>query len=164
MAKLVLEDFLPYRLSRAGALVSSGFREVYGRHHDLTIPEWRVLATLGQFGEMTAKAVGAHSSMHKTKVSRAVQSLEDRRCLKRRRSAADGREELLCLTPTGNRIYSAIVPEALAYELRLLNVIGPEAAAFLETLGRLEEFLAPGSRRFATSPATRRVSSVKAQP
>jgi DNA-binding MarR family transcriptional regulator len=163
MIKLVLEDFLPYRLSRAGALVSSGFREVYGPHHDLTIPEWRVLATLGQFGEMTAKAVGAHSSMHKTKVSRAVQSLEDRRWLKRRRSAVDGREELLCLTPTGNRIYSTIVPEALAFELKLLNVLGPEASAFLETLGRLETFLGLDPRRVATASGPSKPSSVKAK-
>lgn len=164
MTKLVLEDFLPYRLSRAGVLVSAGFRKVYGPHHDLTVPEWRVLATLGQFHEMTAKAIGAHSSMHKTKVSRAVQSLEDRRWLKRRRSAVDAREELLCLTSTGNRVYSTIVPEALAFERRLLNVIGPQATAFLETLGRLEAFLAPDSRRAARSPPMRRPSSVKAEP
>ena len=38
-----------------------------------------MLVTLGQFGAMTAKAIGAHSHMHKTKVSRAVALLERRK-------------------------------------------------------------------------------------
>jgi DNA-binding MarR family transcriptional regulator len=80
MAKLQLEAFLPYRLNRLAAAVSQEFRSVYGPHHDLTIPEWRVLATLGQFEAMSAKAIGRHSAMHKTKVSRAVRALEERRC------------------------------------------------------------------------------------
>src|SRR3712207_8846094 len=45
MAKLQLEHFLPYRLNRIAAAVSQDFRSVYGRHHDLTIPEWRLSAT-----------------------------------------------------------------------------------------------------------------------
>ncbi|MDG2570854.1 MarR family winged helix-turn-helix transcriptional regulator, partial [Vibrio parahaemolyticus] len=72
MTKLQLEQFLPYRLNRIASAVSQDFRSVYGPHLDLTIPEWRVLATLGQFEEMGAKAIGRHSAMHKTKVSRAV--------------------------------------------------------------------------------------------
>ena len=80
MSKLALEHFLPYRLNRLSSAVSQQFRAVYGPHHDLTVPEWRVLATLAQFGTMTAKAIGRHSSMHKTKVSRAVRALEERSC------------------------------------------------------------------------------------
>ena len=59
MQKLLLENFLPYRLNRAAAQVSRDFRRVYGPHHDLTVPEWRVLATLGEFDEMTAKSIGS---------------------------------------------------------------------------------------------------------
>ena len=91
MAKLQLEAFLPYRLNRIAAAVSQDFRSVYGPHHDLTIPEWRVLATLGQFEEMSAKAIGRHSAMHKTKVSRAVQALATRRYLSALRRAARDR-------------------------------------------------------------------------
>ena len=50
MSKLALEHFLPYRLNRLSSAVSQQFRAVYGPHHDLTVPEWRVLATLAQFG------------------------------------------------------------------------------------------------------------------
>jgi DNA-binding MarR family transcriptional regulator len=69
MNNLVLESILPYRLNRVASAVSRDFKAVYGRHYDLTVPEWRVLATLGEFQERGATAIGAHSCMHKTKVS-----------------------------------------------------------------------------------------------
>ncbi|WP_448951924.1 MarR family winged helix-turn-helix transcriptional regulator [Labrys neptuniae] len=138
MTKLVLEKFLPYRLVRLSAVVSRDFRAVYGPDHDLTVPEWRVLATLGEFDEMGAKAIGAHSSMHKTKVSRAVRALEERRWLKRRESAEDRREEILTLTPLGRKVYAEIVPRALAFEAALLAALGPEAEVLLAGLAKIE--------------------------
>lgn len=139
MVALALEAFLPYRLNRAAALVSQEFRAVYGPHHDLTVPEWRVLATLGQFGTMTAKAIGAHSSMHKTKVSRAVRALEERRWLRRKESVLDRREETLALTQAGRETYAGIVPRALAFEAALMARLGADGAALLTALARLEE-------------------------
>jgi DNA-binding MarR family transcriptional regulator len=138
MAKLQLEQFLPYRLNRIASAVSQDFRSVYGPHHDLTIPEWRVLATLGQFEEIGAKAIGQHSSMHKTKVSRAVRALEERRWLKRRESEEDRREEILALTVLGQKVYRDIVPKAVAFERPLLDELGPEAMPLLGVLERLE--------------------------
>lgn len=146
MAKLQLEAFLPYRLNRIAAAVSQEFRSVYGPHHDLTIPEWRVLATLGQFEEMSAKGIGRHSAMHKTKVSRAVWALEERRWLKRRPSEEDRREEILTLTVLGERAYRQIVPKALAFERRLLEQLGPDAGPFLDTLNHLEVLVSVAAR------------------
>src|ERR1043165_735382 len=77
-APLKLEDFLPHRLNVLSSLVSQALTRVYGRY-GIGIPEWRVLVTLGENGTMTGKAVGSHTHMHKTKVSRAVAQLEDRR-------------------------------------------------------------------------------------
>jgi DNA-binding MarR family transcriptional regulator len=139
MAKLQLEQFLPYRLNRIASAVSQDFRSVYGPHHDLTIPEWRVLATLGQFEEISAKEIGQHSSMHKTKVSRAVRALEERRWLKRRESDEDRREEILTLTALGQKAYRDIVPKAMAFERRILDELGPEAVPLLAVLERLEQ-------------------------
>ena len=138
MADLALEAFLPYRLNRIAAAVSQDFRSVYGPHHDLTIPEWRVLATLGQSEKISAKEIGRHSSMHKTKVSRAVRALEERRWLTRRESEEDRREEILSLTAQGRKVYKDIVPKALAFEKQILDRLGPDAAHLLSALGRLE--------------------------
>jgi DNA-binding MarR family transcriptional regulator len=138
MQKLALEDLLPYHLARVGVSRSQEFRKVYGPDYDLTIPEWRVLATLGQFEEMGAKAIGAHSSMHKTKVSRAVRALEERRWLKRRTSDDDRREEVLNLTPLGRKAYGDVVPRALTFEAKVKDALGPDADAFMRGLAALE--------------------------
>ena len=64
---------------------------------------------------MTAKAIGLHSHMHKTKVSRAVALLERRKLVARRANRADLREAFLSLTPAGREIYSDLAPSALEF-------------------------------------------------
>ena len=108
-APLKLEEFLPYRLNVLANLVSQALSRIYVERYGLGVPEWRVLVTLGQFGVMTGKAIGAHSHMHKTKVSRAVALLEKRKLLSRRMNQEDMREALLSLTPAGRGIYQDLV-------------------------------------------------------
>lgn len=117
---LALESFLPYRLNRLADAVSREFSRIYRDRYGLTRPEWRLLATLGQYGTMTATAVGAHSAMHKTKVSRAVAALEKRRWLTRSADEGDRRIEHLTLTKAGENIYREMVPLAKAFEADLL--------------------------------------------
>jgi DNA-binding MarR family transcriptional regulator len=139
---LRLETFTPYRLNRVAAAMSARLRAVYGRQYDLTVPEWRVLATLGEYGEMTAKAIGSHSVMHKTKVSRAVRALADRRWLARRENTEDRREEFLRLTATGLAAYKAILPAIAEFEARLAADLGAaDMKALARVLERLEAVL-----------------------
>jgi len=121
---LKLEEFLPHRLNVLSSLVSQALTRVYGRH-GIGIPEWRVLVTLGENGVMTGKAVGAQTHMHKTKVSRAVAQLEQRKFLTRRANRADLRESFLSLTPAGRAVYEELAPSALAFMDRLAEVVAP---------------------------------------
>ncbi len=131
-APLRLEAFLPYRLNVLAAAVSEGLARVYSERFGLDIPGWRVLATLGQFGPTTSKAIGAHSRMHKTKVSRAVAELEARGLVTRRTSPTDRREALVALTAKGAATYREIVPLALAYERQVLAAFPAEDARRLD--------------------------------
>jgi DNA-binding MarR family transcriptional regulator len=151
---LALETFTPYRLNRIAAAMSERLRGVYGRQYDLTVPEWRILATLGQFGEMTAKQIGAHSVMHKTKVSRAVSALATRRWLTRRENAGDRREEFLKLTEAGTSAYAAILPAIARFEADLAVELGRgEARALDRALSRLEAVLAIAPKAAAERPS-----------
>ncbi len=85
-------------------------------------PEWRVVVTLGQYGVMTAKAIGAHTHMHKTKVSRAVALLEKRRLIARRANRDDMRETFLSLTAAGRTMYEEVAPHALEFARRLTEI------------------------------------------
>jgi DNA-binding MarR family transcriptional regulator len=139
---LALEAFLPYRLSRLAEAVSREFAKIYRDRFGLTRPEWRVLATLGEFGTMTATAIGEHSSMHKTKVSRAVAELEGRKWLTRTPHAADRRVEHLALSNAGRGAYGELVPLAKAFERRLLErVTRADREALLSGVRALERTL-----------------------
>ncbi len=136
---LELERFLPYRLNRLAEAVSRDFSRIYRERFNLTRPEWRLLASLGQRGTMTATEVGRDSTMHKTKVSRAVASLENRRWLKREQDPADRRVERLALTPAGAKAYADIVPLARGFESDLLARLGPsEREALAAGLAAIE--------------------------
>lgn len=124
-APLKLEHFLPYQLNVVASLVSQALSRVYARRYRIGVPEWRVLVTLGQYGVMTGKAVGAHTHMHKTKVSRAVALLEQRKLLLRRSNRADKRESFLSLTATGRAMYEELAPHALDFARRLTEILPP---------------------------------------
>jgi DNA-binding MarR family transcriptional regulator len=123
--QLRLEEFLPYRLNVVSSLTSQALSSIYAERYRIGVPEWRVLVTLGQYGVMTGKAVGAHSHMHKTKVSRAVALLERRKLVARRANKADMREAFLSLTPGGRAIYDELAPIALEFVARLGKDLAP---------------------------------------
>jgi DNA-binding MarR family transcriptional regulator len=122
-APLKLEMFLPYQLNVVSSLTSQALSRVYARRYKIGVPEWRVLVTLGQYGSMTGKAIGAHTHMHKTKVSRAVALLEKRKLVLRRTNRADMRESFLTLTASGRAMYEELAPHALDFARRLTEIL-----------------------------------------
>lgn len=144
---VVLEQFLPYRLNVLASLTSNALAQIYADRFGLTIPAWRVVATLGQYDVRTARDIAAHGVMHKSTVSRAVSSLEERGLVVRRPNREDRREELLELTPQGRAIYEALAPEALAFEDRLVSVLTADEQkslmGLIEKLDRHARSLAP---------------------
>lgn len=142
-----LESFLPYRLNRAAELISVSFAREYKQRYQITRPEWRTLAALGSVGKMTATEVGVHSNMHKTKVSRAVRALEQRRWLKRTEDNSDRRVEHLELTALGQKSYREIAALARAYQASLEQTLGQGAIERIEAgLTEVETALLAGTR------------------
>ena len=137
---LHLERFLPYRLKGVGTLGGRALGRIYGEHFGIGIPEWRVVAQLGEFGKLTSRDIGELAQMHKTKVSRAVGELEKRGLVSRAENRQDRRESFVALTPAGKRIYDQIVPLALGFEARWIEGIAPdELKVFERVLSTLTE-------------------------
>ncbi len=150
-ARVVLEEFLPYRLNVLASLTSNALAQIYAERFDLTIPAWRVIATLGQYKVRTARDIAAHGVMHKSTVSRAVSALVARGLVARKPNEDDRREELLELTAEGRGIYDALAPEALAFEDRLVAVLTVaeqrSLIGLVEKLERHARSLAPEEAR-----------------
>jgi DNA-binding MarR family transcriptional regulator len=131
---LDLDHFTPYRLSVVTNRVSSAIARHYADRFGLTIPEWRVMAVLGQAPGLSAREVATRTAMDKVQVSRAVASLLAAKRLTRTAHAKDGRVAHLSLSLKGREIYNQVVPVALALEKRFLSVLSPQERKALDDL------------------------------
>jgi DNA-binding MarR family transcriptional regulator len=137
---LELDRFLPYRLSVLSNRISQDIAGLYGERFDLGVTEWRVMAVLGRYPDLSATEVAERTAMDKVAVSRAVTSLLADGRLRRRTHGKDRRRSVLSLSTKGLRVYDEIVPLALAYERRLLDGLpADERAALHRLLSRMEE-------------------------
>jgi DNA-binding MarR family transcriptional regulator len=136
--RLILDSFLPYRLSVLTNRVSAAIARHYSSRFDLSIPEWRVMAVLGETPGLSAREVAERTAMDKVQVSRAVQSLLAARRLTRSADKDDGRMMRLSLSERGLAIYREVVPLALRLEQEFLSVLSDkERAAFEAILAKL---------------------------
>ncbi|GAA6199705.1 MarR family winged helix-turn-helix transcriptional regulator [Aquicoccus sp. SU-CL01552] len=131
-----LADFLPFLLNQAAEESSLAFQNVYKNRYGMLRTEWRVLFHLGMYGRLTAKEIGTRARMHKTKVSRAVQRLADRRFLTRTRDARDRRSEHLELTPAGEAAYRDLRGVARDYDAKLARHFTSGEVALLRSMLR----------------------------
>jgi DNA-binding MarR family transcriptional regulator len=131
---LKLESFIPYRLAVLSARISRAIADLYEQEFDISMPEWRVLAALGENGNVSARTVAANSAMDKVAVSRAVKKLIDRGFVERSFSNDDRRRSELLLSKSGRQVYDKIAPLALSYEHKLLEQLSEKER---EQLGNL---------------------------
>jgi DNA-binding MarR family transcriptional regulator len=118
-APLILDDFIPYRLSFTSNLVSDTIAGTYEALFGLTIPEWRLIAVVAETGGITQGAIGARTRMDKVTVSRAAIALVGRELLARRPNPDDRRSHLLVLSEAGRTLHAAVAPKALDLEARI---------------------------------------------
>jgi DNA-binding MarR family transcriptional regulator len=148
-AVLDLEHFLPYRLSVLSNRVSQAIANRYAQRFGIGVTEWRVVAVLGRYADLSAGEVAARTAMDKVAVSRAVARLLERGFVERDTHGDDRRRSVLALSRSGRRIYDEIAPLALDLERRLLSRLddGERAAldALLDKLAGGVEHLADGN-------------------
>jgi len=136
---LTLQQFLPYRFANLAEKISVSLSRIYVDRFGINVPEWRILATLGEFGELQAKQVARHSNMDKVRVSRAVASLTTKDLVERRPCPGDSRGSLLRLSGAGRKLYVQLVPQALAWEQALVEPLSEQERELLSgLLDRLE--------------------------
>ncbi|MEE9433431.1 MAG: MarR family winged helix-turn-helix transcriptional regulator [Sphingorhabdus sp.] len=133
-AQLRLAEFLPYQLSITSNAVSDLIARSYRARFGLKIPEWRVMAVLGENPSMTQRELVAATAMDKVMVNRASKALVDRGLIGRAPNEADGRSHHLGLTSAGRALYEEIVPQAVAIEAELESSLSKDDAQQLSEI------------------------------
>jgi DNA-binding MarR family transcriptional regulator len=135
---LRLDAFIPYLLSVTSNVVSDAIASTYHSLFGLSIPEWRLVAVLGEDEGFTQQQIGRRTRMDKVTVSRATIALVERGLVERKPHARDRRSQSLHLTGAGHDLYDQVAPKALELERRIFESFDPrEVAAFSAMLARI---------------------------
>lgn len=142
-SRLDLFKFVPFRLNRLAAEVSSALAVEYQDRHGLDIPAWRVLATLGFRNEAcSAQFISQCTRTHKSTISRAVTALLQEGLIERVENEADRREFRLQLTRKGRTLYEELFPRLLRREEEILACLSAQERRQLSALlGKIEQSL-----------------------
>jgi DNA-binding MarR family transcriptional regulator len=142
-SRLDLFKFVPFRLNRLAAEVSSALASEYQARYGLDIPEWRVLATLGFRNDAcSAQYIAYCTRTHKSTISRAVTALMGRQLIERVENEGDRREFRLRLTRKGKALYEQLIPRLLRREQEILSCLSAqERRDFAALLGKIEQSL-----------------------
>lgn len=118
-----LLDFLPYLMSVTSNGVSSAIARRYEAASGLKIPEWRIMAVLGDAGALTQRDMVGATLMDKVAVNRACKVLEERGLATRSPNTRDGRSHHLELTAQGREMHRTVMAIALDTAQRIFSVL-----------------------------------------
>ncbi len=131
---LKLSEFLPYQLSVLSNRISRSIADSYEERFQISLPEWRVMAVLGEEPDLSAGQVADRTAMDKVAVSRAVNKLIECGRIERHFADEDRRRSVLALSKTGKKTYFDVIPIALGHESKLLEQLSDDEKAQLDAL------------------------------
>jgi DNA-binding MarR family transcriptional regulator len=132
-----LADFIGFHLRLAQEASFQAFaRRV--RDLDLRPGRFAALALIGWNPGISQTALGRASGRDKSSLTPALDDLERRGLVNRRRSKRDRRIYTLSLTPKGEKLLDELMAEARAHDRRLDRIVGlKNKAEFVRTLRRI---------------------------
>lgn len=137
---LMLNLFLPYRMVNVATEISNACSKIYKIDFNMSIPEWRVLARLAEHDKLNGKDIGHATFMDKSKVSRALKTLEDKELIIGTKDNKDNRATYFRLSEQGLSLYANIAPRALDWESELIDSLDvSEYRDLMRILEKLEQ-------------------------
>jgi MarR family transcriptional regulator, organic hydroperoxide resistance regulator len=131
--RLVLQNFLPYLLNRAGTRIGALFSEDVAPL-GVTLPMWRVLTELWQSGDHRLGELAERTSIDLSTLSRLIASMQRKQLVTRRRSGLDRRALSLTLTEKGLKLAERVTPYAHYYENLAMKGLTPSEIIILKDL------------------------------
>jgi DNA-binding MarR family transcriptional regulator len=127
-----------YRIAVLGRHLARDAGRVYLASIGLTMPQWRVISTLGLLGELGVTQIAEHCAMDRGQTSRTIDTLMQAGLVRLRPDVRDGRVTWFSLSPEGERRYEAGLPIAFRRQERLLDgFTAEERALFSDMLDRM---------------------------
>ncbi|WP_432790875.1 MarR family transcriptional regulator [Brevibacterium sp. K11IcPPYGO002] len=131
MAKpLQITELLSFRVRRLANLLSASAGPRFRREFDVSLPEWRTLALLGQTQPMTVNKLARLAALDKAQMSRVISGLVDRDLVSK--SLGPRRSSQLTLTDSGQSLFEQIIEAANERDQTVLAALDPEEREVLD--------------------------------
>jgi DNA-binding MarR family transcriptional regulator len=159
-ANLKINEFLTFHLMRLSSMAKSNAARVYLDPAGLSVPEWRLVATVANYSPVPFSDITAMTTMDKGQVSRTLRSAQakglvttelvpaDRRGLSESGTSASISRVIVSITPAGREMYDKVMPIAQSYQAGLINLMSVEERRVLvDVLQRVHRYLTVGGNR-----------------
>ena len=128
-----VDDYLAYLLARASHLISSEFhREVEAS--GLTVPEWRVLASLAGGAQRTVGELADIVLSKQPTVTKLIARMHEQGWVERSTGLTDRRQALVALSPVGRQRVQALLRRARSHEARVMGSFGEADSVRLKVI------------------------------
>lgn len=127
---LQITELLSFRVRRLANLLSASAGPRFRREFDVSLPEWRTLALLGQTQPMTVNKLARLAALDKAQMSRVISGLVDRDLVAK--SLGPRRSSQLTLTESGQALFERIITVANERDQTVLAALDPDEQEVLE--------------------------------
>lgn len=157
---LKVNEFLTFHLLRLSTLAKASVARMYLDPAGLSVPEWRLLASVANYSPLPFSDITAMTTMDKGQVSRTLRSAQAKGLVEtelvpaERRGGSEGGSPssasrvTVRITPTGRALYEQVMPIAQSYQAQLLNQMSvEERRVLLEVLQKVYRYMVAGAHR-----------------
>ncbi|HMA10587.1 MAG TPA: MarR family winged helix-turn-helix transcriptional regulator [Steroidobacteraceae bacterium] len=156
---LKINEFLTFHLIRLASIAKASVDRVYLDPAGLSVPEWRLLATVANYSPLPFADITAMTTMDKGQVSRTLRSAQAKGLVETELVPADRRGNgeggstsisrvMVSITPAGLELYGKVMPVAQNYQAGLLRLMTvEERRLLLDVLQRVHGYLIAGAIR-----------------
>jgi DNA-binding MarR family transcriptional regulator len=141
-----LSSLLTFRMARVQAKLNAQGSRILREVSGLSLAQWRILLILGADGETTPSEVSRNAQFDKGLLSRKLKLLIEDGLVKTRPHPTDRRQQILSLTPAGQKMFQETLPHMTARQERLRGLFEEEELSVLyDVFDKIEDALEQGS-------------------
>jgi DNA-binding MarR family transcriptional regulator len=129
-----LGDLLIYRLGRLYATAGAMTLRVCEGEFGIPRREWRLLAVLGEAGELQPSELATRAELDRARTSRALTALQARGLVERHVVTSDRRLARVRLTDAGHALHARMLPRVAAINGAILGPLDDDRVAALDDL------------------------------
>lgn len=115
-----VDDLFLYRLARLQAVAGSMVVRLCEGRFGITRREWRLLLILAEQGPLQPSQLADQAQLDRTRTSRNITSLAQKKLIERLPCTGDGRRTILAVTESGRELHAALFPQVADINRALL--------------------------------------------